>query len=260
MAAAEHHNKPVFMYQTVPTACFALMMALTGCSSSEQTPQQVTPSAQTTAGLNSSTSSISTTSSGSAGTIVAPASGVENVSASSTSSQTTSSATAVSSAHSSSKSRIAVSSSISHTATSAPAEPVASKPEPETSNVSQSVSASATTSSISQSSAISEQSPPHASLDLESLEQRLRDTKAIGVFTKLSLKNQVDDLLDSFRAYYKGKAKPQLPDLRQRYDLLLMKLLTLLQDSDTRLAADIRSSREAIWDILKDPKKFAEIS
>src|SRR5580692_12216159 len=32
-------------------------------------------------------------------------------------------------------------------------------------------------------------------LDLGLLRQRLRETKAIGVFTKLSLKNQVDDLL-----------------------------------------------------------------
>src|SRR5262249_7854586 len=41
--------------------------------------------------------------------------------------------------------------------------------------------------------------PAAATLDLRSLEQRLRDTTAIGVFTKLSLKNQVDDLLREFR-------------------------------------------------------------
>lgn len=37
--------------------------------------------------------------------------------------------------------------------------------------------------------------PAATTLDLSSLEQRLRDTTAIGVFTKLSLKNQVDDLV-----------------------------------------------------------------
>ena len=41
--------------------------------------------------------------------------------------------------------------------------------------------------------------PAAASLDLSALEQRLRDTRAIGLFTKLSLKNQVDDLLAQFR-------------------------------------------------------------
>jgi hypothetical protein len=79
------------------------------------------------------------------------------------------------------------------------------------------------------------------------------------VFTKLSLKNQVDDLLDEFRAYYRGQSKMALAELRQRYDLLLMKLLSLLQDSDESLASAIASSREAIWEILRDPKKFAQI-
>jgi hypothetical protein len=98
-----------------------------------------------------------------------------------------------------------------------------------------------------------------ATLDLASLEQRLRDTRAIGVFTKLSLKNQVDDLLGQFRAYHRKEAQTSLTELRQRYNLLLIKVLTLLQDNDAPLAAAISSSREAIWLILTDPDKFAKI-
>jgi len=93
-------------------------------------------------------------------------------------------------------------------------------------------------------------------LDLTALEQRLRDTKAIGLFTKLSIKNQVDDLLDDFRAHFKGQTPP-LTTLRQRYDLLLMKVLTLLQDGDPPLASAINASREAIWSLLNDPTKLA---
>jgi hypothetical protein len=96
-------------------------------------------------------------------------------------------------------------------------------------------------------------------LDLASLEQRLRDTKAIGVFTKLSLKNQVDDLLADFRTLYKKSKPPPGPAFRQRYDLLLLKVLTLLQDADPPLAAAITSSKEAIWSILADPDKLAKI-
>jgi hypothetical protein len=104
---------------------------------------------------------------------------------------------------------------------------------------------------------VPKQSPP--TLDLASLEQRLRDTRAIGVMTKLSLKNQVDDLLDEFRAFYQGKVKTPLTLLRQRYDLLMMKVLTLLQDKDTALAANILASREAIWGMLNDPKRLSQI-
>jgi hypothetical protein len=38
-----------------------------------------------------------------------------------------------------------------------------------------------------------------------------------------------------------------------------MKVLSLLQDSDPALASDIIASREAIWGILSDPKKFATL-
>jgi len=100
---------------------------------------------------------------------------------------------------------------------------------------------------------------PGPSLDLASLEQRLRDTHAIGVFTKLSLKNQVDDLLAQLRAYHHGQAEPTLAQLRQRYELLLLKVVTLLQDGDAPLATAVSSSREAIWGILTDPRKFAQI-
>ena len=98
-----------------------------------------------------------------------------------------------------------------------------------------------------------------AALDLSGLEQRLRDTRAIGVFTKLSLKNQVDDLLGEFRTYHKGRTPPTLTQLRQQYEVLLMKVVTLLQDGDPSLAGAVTSSREAIWGVLTDPVKFANI-
>lgn len=78
------------------------------------------------------------------------------------------------------------------------------------------------------------------------------------MLTKISLKNQVDDLLDQFRAYYKRQARTTLAELRRPYDLLLLKVLSLLQDSDPPLARDIVASREAIWSILADPRKFNE--
>lgn len=97
------------------------------------------------------------------------------------------------------------------------------------------------------------------SLDLPSLEKRLRETKTIGVFTKITLKNQIDDLVDQFREYHRGQEKIMPSELRQRYDMLLLKLLSLLQDSDPTLAHTIVASREAIWSILTDPAKFATI-
>jgi hypothetical protein len=101
--------------------------------------------------------------------------------------------------------------------------------------------------------------PATPSLDLAALESRLKQTRAIGVFTKLSLKNQVDDLLSQFRAFHSKKAATPLNSLRDKYDLLLLKVLSLLQDGDPDLAAAIASSREAIWGVLADPQKFAKL-
>jgi hypothetical protein len=97
------------------------------------------------------------------------------------------------------------------------------------------------------------------SLDLNGLEQRLRDTRAIGVFTKLSLKNQVDGLLAQFKAFHQGQSRSTLGQLRQQYELLLMRVVSLLQDGDPALASTILASREALWGFLTDPKKFSAI-
>jgi hypothetical protein len=104
--------------------------------------------------------------------------------------------------------------------------------------------------------------PPAAApltLDLIALEAQLRATKAIGPFTKISLKNQVDDLKQKFREHHEGKTTRTMTDLRRSYNLLLMKMLSLLQDTDQMLASVIVSSREAIWGLLSDRNKFANL-
>jgi len=98
---------------------------------------------------------------------------------------------------------------------------------------------------------------PH--LDLKGLEQRLKDTSAIGIFTKLALKNQVDDLLAKFRTYHDGRKPPTLADLRPNYELLIMKVQSLIQKDDPALADDVARSREVIWGVLADKSKFTSI-
>ena len=93
-------------------------------------------------------------------------------------------------------------------------------------------------------------------IDLKSLEEKLKDSKAIGVMTKLSLKNQVDDLVAQFRAFHDGRQPPTLPQLRQPFELLLMKVLALVQDQDPALAKALHDSRDYIWGLLADRNKF----
>jgi hypothetical protein len=100
----------------------------------------------------------------------------------------------------------------------------------------------------------------HAPLDVAALKTRLRETSAIGVFTKLALKNQMDDLLEQFRAHYQSGQKSSVASLRQPYDMLVLKVLSLVQDGDPSLARTISGSREAIWGILADKEKFNSVT
>ena len=100
---------------------------------------------------------------------------------------------------------------------------------------------------------------PKAQLDFKAMEQRLRDTSAIGVFTKLSIKNQVDDLLKQFRGYHSGHVPPTLDELHSQYDGLVLKVVTLVQNDDATLASSISASRGAIWEKLSNKESFLSL-
>lgn len=97
-------------------------------------------------------------------------------------------------------------------------------------------------------------------LDVAALKTRLRETRAIGAFAKLALSNQMDDLVQEFRSLHLGGQSNRVTKLRQRYDLLVLKVLALIQDGDPPLARTIAGSREAIWSILADPEQFKSVS
>jgi hypothetical protein len=97
-------------------------------------------------------------------------------------------------------------------------------------------------------------------LDVAALKARLRNTKAIGVLTKLELQNRMDDLLKQFQAHHESGQKTSVASLRQPYDNLVFKVVAIVQDGDPSLARTISESREAIWDILADPEKFNSVT
>lgn len=94
------------------------------------------------------------------------------------------------------------------------------------------------------------------SLDLASLQTRLRKTKAISLRTKLAVKKESEALLERFRAYHTEHGTATLAELRRSYDSLFRKLYSLLEDGDPPLARDIDRSRAEIWAILADPIRF----
>lgn len=96
--------------------------------------------------------------------------------------------------------------------------------------------------------------------DIAVLKARLQSAaKAMSFFRKLALKNQLDDLMDRFRRFHEEKGNASLEDMRERFDLLFMKVITLLQNCDPKLFRDVDRVREILWNKLADPRSFAQL-
>ena len=98
----------------------------------------------------------------------------------------------------------------------------------------------------------------HEELNLSTLEDRLRETKAISVLKKLSLKGEIDDLLGQFRQAHPA-GRTEVAKLRAPYNALIDKIYALLK-KDPALGQDILASRESIWGILSDRTQFAALN
>ncbi|MFQ5581879.1 MAG: hypothetical protein ACE5F3_04525 [Mariprofundaceae bacterium] len=91
-------------------------------------------------------------------------------------------------------------------------------------------------------------------LDMDTLVERLKQTKAIGVFTKLAIRNDVVDLVDLINDYRrKSLLKAKLEYIKARFDGLFLKIVALLEN-DPVLSRDIYLARDTIWKSLLEVK------
>ncbi len=96
------------------------------------------------------------------------------------------------------------------------------------------------------------------SLDLDELSDRIANTKAVGLLSKLSMKRDVDKLEKDLRAFHGGTARHTLDQLKERYDLMVHNLLVQIQDKDAALAGDVARVRNQLWKRLANPDEFAQ--
>lgn len=96
-------------------------------------------------------------------------------------------------------------------------------------------------------------------IDLEILAGSLRETKALGALTKLRLKSDINKFLRRIDAWHAGNRKYSLDQLQEQYDLLLMKMATVLQDRDLELHQHLCNAWTVIWTDLQDPQRVREM-
>jgi hypothetical protein len=93
-------------------------------------------------------------------------------------------------------------------------------------------------------------------VDLDELEDGLRETEAIGLATKLTLKSKLDSLIESFREFHQGKGDHRIQTLQERFGGLLNKTLALVREDDPRLFRRISAARRGLWLMVSDPVRF----
>jgi len=100
-----------------------------------------------------------------------------------------------------------------------------------------------------------EPSPEKVShVDYKELKERLKNTAAIGFFTKLAIRNDIVDLIDKIKQYRKkSMLKAKRKEIRASFDGLLLKIIALLEE-DPDLSRDLYVGRESIWESLLEVK------
>lgn len=83
--------------------------------------------------------------------------------------------------------------------------------------------------------------------NLDMLIARLKETDALGVFTKLALKGDVEEIIEMAHEYKSLTALTELQSVREQFDGLVLKTITLLNDKDPDLAADMYQARDLVW-------------
>jgi hypothetical protein len=100
----------------------------------------------------------------------------------------------------------------------------------------------------------SESTNEEPAISLDELIERLKNTEAIGLFTKLAIRSDVLDFKSSIDDYRKkGELERYVGHLRDHFDGLVLKILALLE-RDPVLSKDIHHARESIWKSFLEAK------
>ena len=95
--------------------------------------------------------------------------------------------------------------------------------------------------------------------NIDDLIERMKQTDAIGVISKLSLKNKVDDLLEQANDIKSRESETDVSEektaLRENFEGLILKTVALLnKGEDFTLAEHIYLAREQLWKSIMENK------
>lgn len=102
--------------------------------------------------------------------------------------------------------------------------------------------------------------PSSEDFDLGTLETKIRNTDAIDLFSKVSLKYEISSLIDEMARSHETKNAAGFTKQRARFEKLVDRMVIMLRKGDLSFAKEVEDSREALWKILNSPEKLLAIA
>ena len=94
--------------------------------------------------------------------------------------------------------------------------------------------------------------PSCATIDMKQLLKRIRDTRAMSMFTKMLLLPELEALAAEFKeARAAGMQADRVAEIRRKYEALLGRTARKIREGgDTQLASDMECNRDRAWGML----------
>ncbi len=93
-------------------------------------------------------------------------------------------------------------------------------------------------------------------VDLAELKTGLRQTGALGIGDKLSLKANLEGLIEDLGSFHKGDRGESLFALKARFSQLFDTTLAKVKAGDPTLFEKLTASRAGLWALFSHPKTF----
>jgi len=97
-------------------------------------------------------------------------------------------------------------------------------------------------------------------IDFETLEKKITETNSMGLMTKLKLKSDINKLLAELKTFHAGNSPLTQEQHREQYDLLYMKVVSLVQEKDPDLYHQLCNAWDPIWASLQDKHNLEKVS
>lgn len=93
-------------------------------------------------------------------------------------------------------------------------------------------------------------------ISIEAMQKMLRRAEGIGLWTKIKLERRINRFTEDFYWYHKGANGKSLLQMRERFNALHSRVVTLLQARNPGMSKQFSDARDVLWFAYRNPGAF----